>query len=165
MKKTLLSILAIVSFSVWTIAQTGWISVNSNLTAGYGIGQISIGMNNTNALWALAVDGTGAIVDEYTRSTDGGLTWTPGTFNAGTGLSQLFAIDENTCWAVMNTGATQGNYKTIDGGATWVKKGTAYSAGSFADVIHFFNDNDGFSMGDPLGGYYEIYTTTDGGES
>lgn len=165
MKKTLLSILAIVSFSVWTIAQTGWISVNSNLAAGYGIGQISIGMNNTNALWAEAVDGTGAIVDGYTRSTDAGLTWTAGTFNAGTGLSQLFAIDENTCWAVFNTGATQGCYKTIDGGATWVKKGTAFSAGSFADVMHFFNDNDGYAMGDPLGGYFEIYTTTDGGES
>ena len=148
------------------MAQTGWISVDSDLDPNRNVGQISVGMNNPDALWALAVDDGGAIVDEYTVSTDAGLTWTQGYFNDGDGLSQLFAIDENTCWAVFNTGADQGLYKTEDGGTTWVKKGTdVYGSGSFANVIHFFNDNDGFAQGDPVGGYYELYTTTDGGET
>ncbi|MCX6251590.1 MAG: T9SS type A sorting domain-containing protein [Bacteroidetes bacterium] len=165
MKRTLLSLFAVLAFSSAIFAQTGWTSVNSNLATGTGVGQVSIGMNNHDALWAFGIDATGAIVDVFTKSTDAGLTWTAGTFNAGTGLSQIFAIDENTCWALFNTGATQGIYKTTDGGTTWTKKGTAYSGGSFADAMHFFNNNDGFAIGDPLGGYYEIYTTTDGGET
>jgi len=149
----------------WAIAQAGWILVNSNLANGKGIGQISIGMNNPNALWSEAVNADGSIFDAYTRSTDSGLTWTAGTFNAGTGLSQLFAISADTCWAVFNTGASQGLYKTTDGGATWTKKGGVYGNTSFADAIHFFNNNDGWALGDPLGGYFEMYTTTNGGEA
>ena len=30
--------------------------------------------------------------------------------------------------------------------------------------MHFFNEDDGVAMGDPLGGYFEIYTTINGGE-
>ena len=141
------------------------IEVSSDLPSGQGIGQISVGMNDSNALWASAIDASGAIVDGFTRSTDGGQTWTSGTFNAGSGLSMIFAIDATTCWAVFNTGANQGLYKTTDGGTTWAKKGTAYGGSSFANVIHFFNDNDGFAQGDPVDGYYELYTTTDGGEN
>ncbi len=154
----------LVAISMATFAQD-WIEVNSNLADGLGVGHISIGMNDQDALWASAIDDGGAVFDAFTRSTDGGQTWASGSFNAGTGLSEVFAIDANTCWAVFNTGSNQGLYKTEDGGATWVKKGDAYGSGSFANVIHFFNDNDGFAEGDPLDGYFELYTTNDGGES
>ncbi|MEI6433849.1 MAG: T9SS type A sorting domain-containing protein [Bacteroidota bacterium] len=164
MKKLLFLSLSLM-LSICAIAQTNWTTVNSGLLAGQGVGQLSIGMADNTGLWAHAVDATGLIVDRWTRSMDGGQTWSSGTFNAGTGLSQLFAIDGGTCWAVFNTGATQGLYKTQDGGTTWVKKGGVFNASSFADVIHFFNDNEGFAMGDPVGGYFEIYTTTDGGET
>jgi len=165
MIKNVLILLISVAFSSGMMGQTGWILVDSDLDPGRGVGQISVGMNDSDALWAIATDASGAIVDEYTLSTDGGLTWAQGSFNAGTGLSQLFAIDGNTCWAVFNTGATQGLYKTEDGGVTWTKKGTAYGSSSFANVLYFFNDNDGLAQGDPVGGYYELYTTTDGGET
>lgn len=154
-------------FVAITFASFGqdWIEVSSGLPSGIGIGQISVGMDNSDAIWASAINDDGSSNDAFTRSTDGGQTWTAGTFNAGTGLSMIFAIDANTCWAVFNTGANQGLYKTEDGGSTWTKKGTAYGSSSFANVIHFFNDNEGFAQGDPLGGYFELYTTTDGGES
>jgi photosystem II stability/assembly factor-like uncharacterized protein len=161
MKKTLLSLMAILAFSIATMAQ--WTTVNSNLALRQGIGQISVGTINSNAMWAYGVDTTGAIKDTYTLSIDGGLTWTKGSFNAGTGLSQLFAIDATTCWALFNTGATQGIYKTTNGGTTWAKVGTAYGSASFADAMGFFDANNGFAIGDPNGGYFEIYTTSDGG--
>jgi len=145
--------------------QDGWTKVPSGLTTGKGIGQISIGMNDNTALWGLAVNADGLNFDAFTRSTDGGITWAAGTFNAGSGLSQIFAIDASTCWAVFNTGATQGCYKTTDGGTTWAKQGTAYGSSSFANLLHFFNEMDGVTQGDPVNGYFEIYTTMDGGQS
>jgi len=152
-------------FLSWAaIGQSGWTQVDSGLTTGTGIGQISVGMNDNTALWGLAVDDEGGIVDAFTRSTDGGNTWEAGAFDAGDGLSQLFAFDADVCWALFNTGATQGIYKTEDGGATWIKKGGVYGASSFANVLHFFNNMDGFAQGDAVDGYFELYTTTDGGE-
>ncbi|MCD4681752.1 MAG: hypothetical protein K8R86_00600, partial [Bacteroidales bacterium] len=165
MKKFTIVLVILLAISLNTIGQTGWTMVNSDLPADKGVGQLSIGMNDNTALWGLAINDDGSIYDEFTRSIDGGNTWESGTFNAGNGLSQLFAIDANTCWAVFNTGADQGLYKTEDGGVTWVKKGGVYGASSFANVIHFFNDNDGFAQGDAVGTDYELYTTTDGGET
>lgn len=164
MIKKLHLILLLVIASMTMVAQD-WVEVNSGLPTGKGIGQISVGINDATALWALPINADGTIYDAFTKSTDGGLTWTAGTFNAGTGLSQIFAIDASTCWAVFNTGATQGLYKTVDGGTTWVKKGGVFNASSFANVLHFFNENDGFAQGDPVGGYYELYTTANGGET
>jgi hypothetical protein len=37
-----------------------------------------------------------------------------------------------------------------------VKKGTAYGSGSFADILHFFDETDGVVMGDLLSGNFEI---------
>lgn len=164
MKRLLLLFVGLLAVA-YLQAQTGWIEKNSNLPATKAIGQISAGLVDNNALWALPINSDGSIYDAYTKSIDGGLNWFPGTFNAGSGLSQLFAIDAVTCWAVFNTGTNQGLYKTVNGGTTWVKKGTAFGNGSFADAMHFFNINDGWAMGDPLGGYFEIYTTSDGGET
>jgi photosystem II stability/assembly factor-like uncharacterized protein len=146
-------------------AQTGWIEKNANIAATKGVGQLSVGMLDQNAIWGLVINADGSIFDGFTKSIDAGQNWFPGTFNAGDGLSQLFAIDATTCWALFNTGPTQGLYKTVNGGTTWTKKGTAFGASSFADIMHFFNEDDGVAMGDPVGGYFEIYTTTDGGET
>ena len=165
MKKFIFALATFVAISLNTIGQSGWTMVDSGLPVGKGVGQISVGMNDNTALWGLAINNDGSVYDAFTRSTDGGDTWEAGTFNAGNGLSQIFAFDADICWAVFNTGANQGLYKTEDGGVTWVKKGDAYGSGSFANVIHFFDDMNGFAQGDPLGGYYELYTTTDGGEN
>ncbi|MBL7105297.1 MAG: T9SS type A sorting domain-containing protein [Bacteroidales bacterium] len=165
MKKFIFALATFVAISLNTIGQSGWTMVDSGLPVGIGVGQISVGMNDNTALWGLAINNDGSIYDAFTRSTNGGNTWEAGTFNAGNGLSQLFAIDADVCWAVFNTGADQGLYKTEDGGVTWVKKGDAYGSGSFANVIHFFDDMNGFAQGDPVDGYYELYVTTDGGEN
>lgn len=164
MKRLLLMFVGLLAFGLLQ-AQTDWIEKNSNLAATKGVGQISAGMLDPTAFWGMAINADGSIFDGFTKSTDGGQNWFPGTFNAGDGLSQLFAFDATTCWAVFNTGASQGLYKTTNGGTTWTKQGTAYGSSSFANLIHFFNEDDGVAQGDPVGGYYEIYTTSNGGST
>ena len=82
-----------------------WIETDSGLPSGIGVGQISVAMNDSDNLWAMAINNDGSISDQFTRSTDGGENWTAGTFNAGTGLSQIFAVSfEKFHFAVLTIG-------------------------------------------------------------
>lgn len=135
-------------------------------TASRGINYISVVDQNT--VWAPGYDGTNPTgpCQDFTKTIDGGTTWTANTIPNADGLSfsMLFALDANTAWACMyaSAGGSQGIYKTSDGGNTWVQE-TPFNASSFPDCVHFFDANNGWCLGDPNGGYFEIYTTTDGG--
>ena len=127
---------------------------------------------DTNVVWAAGYNvsnPTGACQD-FTLTLDGGTTWNPGIINDCQGLASamIFAMDSNKAWVPMyrvSGSKPQGIYTTADGGATWTRQTTAsYSNGaSFPNCVHFFNETDGWCMGDPINGEYEIYTTTDGG--
>ncbi len=126
---------------------------------------------DTNIVWATAYDGStsGAPeIQEFTRTTNGGTTWTPGAISgySGWGLSMICAVSDLKAWVPAWNPAGGGTILyTADGGATWTPQSTAvFSAPSgFPNVVHFWDENNGFCMGDPNGGYFEIYTTTDGG--
>ncbi len=163
--KAILKLVSILLALSLTATAQQWIEVDSGLPNGKGIGQISIGMNDADALWALAINQDGTNYDAFTRSIDGGNTWIAGTFDQGIGLSQLFAVDAFTCWAVFGIGSEQGLYKTTDGGVSWVRYDGAFGIGSYAKVVHFFTDTTGVAIGDPVDGYFEVYTTEDGGET
>ncbi len=147
-----------------------WISQASSFTTSRAISYMSAA--DSNAVWATAFDPTnptGACSD-FTRTTDGGDTWVPGIINNTTGLASamVFAVSATKAYVPMyrvSGSKPQGIYVTTDGGATWTRQTTAlYSnPASFPNCVHFFNDNEGWAMGDPISGEYEIYTTTDGG--
>lgn len=140
--------------------------------ASRGIDYISV--VNENVVWADGYDGLNALgpCQDFTKTIDGGATWTANTIPGQEGLkfSMIFALDADTAWACMyaaSTGGTQGIFKTTNGGNTWVYQSTAAfdpsSSVSFPDCVHFFDANNGWCLGDPRDGYFEIYTTTDGG--
>ncbi|GAB1349263.1 hypothetical protein MASR1M107_14770 [Ignavibacteriales bacterium] len=148
----------------WTMQNTGF------ATASRGINYISI--VNNNVVWAAAYNGTSttSYITEFTMTTNGGTTWTPRTvtgYTSGWGSSMIFATSATTAYLpVFNASAGGGRIlKTTDGGVTFIHQSTAAFAApaGFPNVLHFFNENDGFTMGDPNGGYFEIYTTSDGG--
>ncbi|MEN8120630.1 MAG: T9SS type A sorting domain-containing protein, partial [Bacteroidota bacterium] len=122
--------------------------------------------------WAVASDGSGsnAKVKDFTRTIDGGNLWVSGTINAANttdySSSMICAIDENTAWVPL-FGPSGGGMivKTNNGGETWTEQPTAvFSApDGFPNIVHFWDENNGFCQGDPNGGYFELYTTTDGG--
>ena len=171
MKKQLL-IIASMLFSVGAYSQATWVSQAT------GFVDVSTGVRNVSApdannVWIATYDGSGGAANrtDFSRTTDGGATWTPGTIPAPAGYnwSMIFGLDAMNAWAmyydaVVGTGG--GIWHTSDGGATWAQQGvgTIFNANSFPDVVHFWNANDGVSFGDPNPATdFEIYTTTNGG--
>ena len=162
------------------VANAQWLEQATGFsTASRGLRNISI--VDANTVWAIAYDGssTGANVQEFTKTTDGGTTWTPGTIdvgNTGLGIAMINAVSATTAYVVAYVNAAgqeQGIFITTDGGATWTRQTTAdyQSATSFTNVVYFWDANNGFCMGDPIDKdtstveklEYELYTTTDGG--
>ena len=168
MKRKLLLIIALFACSFGTKAQ--WISqaVPFGSTAYF----FDLEATGPLTLWGnpLYISGTTASTTrDYFRTTDGGLTWISYGVMTGTPanykVSNLWPIDDLTCYAAMYSAtATGGNvYKTVDGGLNWTNT-NAYNASSpFPNFVYFFDAAHGLTMGDPQGGYFEIYTTADSG--
>lgn len=109
---------------------------------------------------------------EFARTTDGGKLWVEGLIGGTEFLnystSMITAASDSIAWSAMY-GPSGGGVivKTEDGGLTWNKQASAYfiAPDGFPNVVHFWNKNKGFAMGDPNGGYFELYTTDDGGSA
>ncbi len=170
MRKTLLfasSFLALVST---TKAQT-WIELNSNFS-NQSEGVLDISVVDDNTAWILGYDGTGGGANfiDYALTTDGGNTFVPGTVGSDTiyQFSNISAISATTAWVSMFNhvaGSGGGIWQTTDGGASWLQQGAGviYDANSFPNFVHFWDANNGVTMGDPNNLYFEIWTTGDGG--
>ncbi len=169
MKNFLLPIFAAASIGLG--AQT-WTQQNT------GFPQPSTGANpvrivDANTVWALGYDGsaTAANFQTFSKTVNGGVSWTPGSINVGNPtylVSDLTAVSGTTAWVTATPtagGAGGGVWKTTDGGTTWTKQTTAsYNlAASFVNVVHFWDANNGVTMGDPTGTLMEIYVTSNGG--
>ncbi|MCC6703023.1 MAG: S8 family serine peptidase [Fluviicola sp.] len=149
-----------------------WLPQNSGFAAANrGIGHISI--VDANTVWAVAYDGTGggANVQEFTKTTDGGTTWTPGTINVnntGLGIGMIHAFSSTKAWlaAYPNaSGQTGGIWITTNGGTTWTRQNTATfnNSASFTNAVYFWDENEGVCVGDPINNEFEIYRTVNGG--
>ncbi len=172
MKKQLLFI-AIVLSSISTFAQVGvWVPQASGfIPTSSGIRNISV--VDTNVVWISSYDGSGGAANrqDFSMTIDGGANWTAGNIPAPAShdWSMIYGLNDSTAWACFynaDAGAGGGIWKTTDGGASWNQQavGSIFNASSFPNVVHFWDENVGFAMGDPNPGtQYEIYTTVDGG--
>jgi photosystem II stability/assembly factor-like uncharacterized protein len=170
MRKTLLTVIAAAgSF----LAQAQWI--NQNVPVTYDGYMFDMETVDANTCWGALWNGvaTSQYTADFTRTTDGGNTWTIGTVTAPAGLviSNIWPIDANTCYVAMCDVNVGGGaiYKTTDGGTTWTQASSATmfsQATSFCNVVYFKDALNGFTMGDPVGTgankRYELWTTNDG---
>ncbi len=168
MKKNLLFI-ALFFASIGLNAQY-WTQQNTNFT-GTAIGVDQVSIVDSNIVWVNGFNGsgTGSRIKAFSRTQDGGTTWTTGTY-AGFGATVypyvLTAASYTTAFAVaMDTASSVASFwQTTDGGTTWTTVASALNgASSFADGVKFWNSTQGFCYGDPVNSEFEIYTTNDGG--
>jgi len=173
MKKLYFTLVAIIATQFTMLAQSPWTmqNVGYNYTSSY---PFDIDAVDGNVVWNCAAvgDGSGISSQEYSMTYDGGNIWTAGLVTADTNFrfAGISATSQNTCYAAMynNTLGGGGVFKTTDMGGTWNQLGVGNifnDPASFPDVIYFTDSLNGWTMGDPIGGYFEIYNTTDGGSS
>ena len=170
--KKLLLLLIMASFATAN-AQYEWLEQSTGYpTAGTYTGDISI--VDQNVVWSMAQRTSTTNHQRISLTTDGGTTWIskgvtlPST--TGLGIGNISAVNATTAYiSVFPTTAalaTQGVYKTSNGGNTWTKaSGAAFGINSFANLVHFFDTANGVAMGDPVNGKFEVYRTSNAGIS
>jgi photosystem II stability/assembly factor-like uncharacterized protein len=171
-------ILLLTALSFWTgTAQAQWISQDAGFTAGRKLGFYEISIVDKNIVWAICFDGVNGLLGpvhvlDFTRTTNGGNTWMPGTMGNDSSLafSNICALSGTEAWVAMhkfNLSKGGGLFHTTDGGATWNQPapGAVFDTNSFPNFVHFKNPLEGVAGGDTNGGYFEIHTTVDGGNS
>jgi len=173
MKKALFS-LALVSMVNLSKAQTPtWAAKTTGAPALHFVNVLKA--VNASTIWFSDTASTSATdTGRYIGlSSDGGSTWTNKLIsgpNASATIGDLHPVSATTAWLVSSgSGSQNGIWKTTDAGTTWTKQTTASfsTAISFANVVHFWDANNGFCAGDPFGTganlRFEMYTTTNGG--
>ncbi len=147
-----------------------WTEQNTNF-AGVSIGVDDIAIVDSNIVWVKGFNGsgTGTEIRSFSKTQDGGTTWTPGLFTGmGTNVMPriLGASSFNTCYTIaMDTVTNAASFwKTTDSGANWaLVSGALNGASSFADGVKFWTPSKGFCYGDPVSSLFEIYSTSDSG--
>ncbi len=157
-----LTAISITSNAQWATQSSGF------TTVGLAINDISI--VNANIAWATAFDTSGiTVVNLFTRTINGGTTWTPGSITGASALdlSSIYAYSKDTAWVSMvdNNAGGGAIYRTNDGGVTWAQQTTAAFASptGAASFVYMFDKNNGVCVGDSNTGSWEIYNTINGG--
>lgn len=174
MKQTLL--LLILFFTLGTSAQDYWTEfATSQPVANTGVGSISI--VDDNVTWLQMACGTAGCtpIRRYSKTVDGGFIWQSDEIDLGPDSSHLqitniSGVSGEIAYVAAYPdapGVMGGIWKTFDGGTSWARQNTAVFSdqASFPSMVHFWNSNEGLTIGDPVEGYFEIYTTANGGNT
>ncbi len=176
MKRILLSAFALVISS--SAFSQYWSTQNSAFaTPSRGIAGLEV--YNATTVWAFAYDGNPvdpanpSNVQEFTKTSNGGTTWTSGTINVGDPtltITNISGVSGTTAWvgALLSTSidGLGSVYKTVDGGVTWTPQKAFSTVGeSYLNFVHAFDANNVIAGGDPEGGEFELYTSSNGGST
>ena len=136
----------------------GWSEQNSGTT----VDLWTVSAADSNVAWI------GGDSLKVLRTTNGGVNWSvisgiQGLTRAIIPIYNIFAIDANNAICAGSTAANTYVYKTTNGGANWT---TVFSqSGGFIDNIYMYSATNGFKNGDPVGGRFSLWKTTDGGNN
>jgi photosystem II stability/assembly factor-like uncharacterized protein len=146
-----------------------WIVQHSGLPASLNPTLI-LSAVDSNVCWGVQSDiQVGVSNPKGVVTTDGGDHWSLIQLPVSSGLKpvSIAALNKDTAWIALYDSSqltSGGIFKTTDGGLSWIKQSSAFpGAGGNPDRIYFFDADNGLCTGQPRNGYWEIYTTSDGG--
>lgn len=129
----------------------------SEQTSGVTTQLTSVSAVDNNVAWICGYSGV------VLRTTNGGTNWQnvsaspiPNTLN----MHSIFAIDANTA-LVAGSGTSSFLFRTSNGGANWTQVFT--ETGGFINSVQMGNAFAGFMTGDPVGGRWSLWGTTNAG--
>lgn len=168
------SLLAFAIIGMTAANAQAWIPQGTNFPQNAGVKEISIVDENT--VWITSYDGSGAGLypHDIAVTNDGGDFWDAVNISNLSGsslISDIAGVSPFIGYIVTAPTGTNSNdngiWKSSDGGQTWSKfSGSVFNSGdSFANHIYFWNEDEGYCGGDPVGGKFQMYKTTDGGDS
>lgn len=130
----------------------------SEQTSGSAAQLTSVSAINANNVWVCGY--TGVVL----RTTNGGTNWLnasaapiPTTLD----LHCIFGLDSVTALVAGSGTAGSFLFRTSNGGANWTQVFT--QAGGFINSVQMGNNFAGFMQGDPVGGRWSLWGTTDAG--
>lgn len=155
------------------------------ITAGFLFASILFGGVKAQAQWSLQSSGTSADFrglsavsaavawasgtrGTFARTTDGGITWHPGTVAGAEALDfrDVDAFDAKTAYLLsIGKGDSSRIYKTTDGGKRWQLQFINNNPDAFFDAMAFWDKDHGIAFSDPVGGRFLVIKTDDGGAS
>lgn len=115
---------------------------------------------NDNIIWVSGSNGT------VGKSSNGGKTWKWLTVKGfeKTDFRDIEAFDASTA-IIMGIAEPAYILKTTDGGETWKVVYENKTKGMFLDAMHFWNEQAGIIIGDPVDGRFFVTRSFDGGSS
>jgi photosystem II stability/assembly factor-like uncharacterized protein len=123
-------------------------------------GLIAVWPVNPQVVWASGRNGT------FTRTTDGGETWTAGVVPGAETLQfrdvQAFSADVAYLMSIGNNPTDFRVYKTLDGGATWTIQFENQNPSAFYDAFAFWTPQRGILHSDSVNGVFPDFRTLDG---
>ena len=121
-----------------------------------------IAVHDSTRAWATGAEGT------VLRTRDGGRRWEKMPVPGGETLDfrDVEILPDNTVLILASgPGELSRIYRSTDDGKTWTLVHTNPDKDGFYDAIAFWDANRGVVLGDPVGGYFVIRVTDDGGRT
>jgi photosystem II stability/assembly factor-like uncharacterized protein len=145
------SLLLFILLSISINAQ--WVEQTSGVTGNLR----SVSVIDQNIVWIAGASGV------VLRTVDGGTTWSSvgGGAIGTTSLNFVYGVDANTAIVCGNPTGFGQLYRTTDAGLTWTK--VLEQSGGFFNAAIMFSATHGFLTGDPVGGRWSNFKTTNGG--
>ncbi|MFM2224711.1 MAG: hypothetical protein RJA07_913 [Bacteroidota bacterium] len=166
MKQNLIILLIAFSLTASFVQAQTWTKYGTGISSPGGVCIVDISAPSTTVAWGIfslfSSGSCGGQVPYFTKTTNG-INWVAGAISAlpiNETPTCIFALNDTIAWitvADISTNTTGSIYKTSNGGNTWQLQTSANSIDA-ARFIHFFDANQGVSVGDS-----SVFITTDGG--